>query len=223
MNTCVSEHSVLVDRAANAQRLNTAQPAAVAKQTLGRVFERCDPDGYSLCPIRRDLGYTVIELIMVVVLLAIMVALSLPHLGALVERWRVHQATAHLQNIIRFTSAQAIRTRSRIVIQAKPAACRSLQDEQNWSCGLTVFQDLNQNNVQDIGEPTLQDVPEFHALTIMHAGANNTRLSYGPYGAPIANPGRFEVYPVTGTDSPATQTICLSFGGRMRIKAGLKC
>jgi type IV fimbrial biogenesis protein FimT len=173
--------------------------------------------------LRQRSGYTAIELMVVVALIAIATAMALPHFSALVDRWRVQQGITDLQNVIRFANAQAIRTRSRVVIQAKPATCRSLQDAGNWSCGLTVFQDINQNNTQDAGEPTLREVQEFHALTVMHSGASNVRLAYGPFGVPVANPGRFEVYPAASPDSPAAQTICLSFGGRIRVKAGLGC
>jgi len=162
----------------------------------------------------------------VIALIAIIAVIALPHFSSLVDRWRVRQAVTQLQNIMRFANAQAIRTRSRVVIQAKPATCRSLNDVQNWSCGLTVFQDINQNNAQDSGEPTLRDVQEFRTLTVIHIGANtanSVRLNYGPHGVPIANPGHFEVYPVNNSNSPAAQTICLSFGGRMRITTGLKC
>jgi type IV fimbrial biogenesis protein FimT len=169
-------------------------------------------------------GYTAIELMVVVALIAIITAIALPHFSALVDRWRVHQEVVVLQNVMRFATAQAIRTRSEVVIQAKPATCRSLRDAQNWSCGMMVFQDTNQNKIQDPDEPTLQDVPESHALTVIHAGSDNARLRYGPHGTPIANPGRFQVYPIGNPNSPAAQTICRSWGGRLRVKDGLvKC
>jgi prepilin-type N-terminal cleavage/methylation domain-containing protein len=125
----------------------------------------------------RRLGYTAIELMVVVALIAIITAIALPHFATLVDRWRVHQEVAALQNVMRFATAQAIRTRSEVVIQAKPATCRSLRDAQNWSCGMMVFQDTNQNQVQDPDEPTLQDVPESHALTVIHAGSDNAPWS----------------------------------------------
>jgi type IV fimbrial biogenesis protein FimT len=168
-------------------------------------------------------GYTVVELIVVLMLIAATSAVALPHFSFLVDRWRVHQAIIHLQNAIRFANAQAVRTRSRVVIRAKSAICRSLQDAKNWSCGLTVFPDDNRNNAQDTAEFPLKEIQEFRTLTVMHFGGSNAYVAYGPHGAPIANPGRFEVYPVARPDSPAAQTICLSFGGRMRVKAGLGC
>jgi prepilin-type N-terminal cleavage/methylation domain-containing protein len=211
--------------------LNKFAPVGMPGLVMCNTTNRPKPGrGRSSCvglirpgPKRRS-GYTVIELMVVVALVAITIALAVPHFSFLVDRWRVHHGIAQLQSAFRLASIQAIRTGSRIAIQAKPATCRSSQSARNWSCGLTVFQDTNQNKVQDANESTLQDVPEFHALTVvMHAGANRTRLVYGPYGTPIATPSRFEVYPVNNPGSQATQTICLSFGGRMRVKAGLQC
>jgi type IV fimbrial biogenesis protein FimT len=169
------------------------------------------------------LGFTVIELLAVLALAAIIATLALPAFSALADRWRVRHAIAELQSVMRFANAAAIRTRSRVIIAAKPASCRLLKNTQNWSCGLTVFQDIDHNNVQGPDEPVLRDIPEFYALTVMHAGGNNAFLAYGPHGAPIANPSHFEVYPSSNPDSPATQTICLSFGGRMRVNPGLGC
>lgn len=168
-------------------------------------------------------GFTVIELMVVLVLIAVVAALALPSFSSLVDSWRVRRAIAEMQNVMRLANAQAIRTRSHVVIAAKSAGCRSLTNTQNWSCGLTVFQDLNRNNVQDPDEPTLRDIPEFAMLAVMHTGGNNAFLTYGPYGAPIANPSRFEFYPDGAPNSTATQTICLSMGGKMRVKTGMGC
>jgi type IV fimbrial biogenesis protein FimT len=187
---------------------------------MDKTFGEGDLDKH---PLEWRSGYTAVELMVVVALIAIVTAIALPYFSAMVDRWRVDQGITALQNVVRFANAQAIRTRSRVVIEARPASCRGTQDTRNWSCGMTVFQDINQNNAQDPGEPTLRDVPEFHALTVLHTGGSNARLNYGPHGAPIANPGRFEVYPAVVPNSPATRTICLSLGGRMRVKVGLGC
>jgi Tfp pilus assembly protein FimT len=137
------------------------------------------------------------------------------------DRWRVHQAVTHLQNVIRLARAQAIRTGSRVVIKAKSAGCRSLNETRNWSCGLTVFQDIHENYIQDSDEPTLREEPEFHALTVIHAGLNPVSyVTYGPHGASFTGARRFEVSPTANPDSPITQKICLSSGGRIRIEAG---
>jgi len=173
--------------------------------------------------IEQHSGYTAIELMAVIALIAIMIAVALPHFSALMDRWRVHQAIVHLQNVIRFASIQAIRTNSGVVIRAKPATCRQVRDDHNWSCGLTVFQDTNQSHTQDAGVPTLHEMQEFHALTVMHVAGNGQipHLRYGSYGTPIAAQGRFEVFPLANSASPAAQTICMSSGGRMRVKPGV--
>ncbi|MDR2990682.1 MAG: GspH/FimT family pseudopilin [Burkholderiaceae bacterium] len=173
------------------------------------------------CCLGRRAGYTVVELMVTVALIAIVTTVALPYFSLWVDRWRVDHVIIQLQNVMRFANAQAARTRCRVVIQAKPATCRSLQNARNWSCGLTVFQDVNQSSTQDADELTLQDIQEFHALTVIHASfGSDARLIYGSHGAPVASSGRFEVYPAAQPDSPAARTICLSSGGRMRVKAG---
>ena len=168
-------------------------------------------------------GFTTVEVLAVLALVAAAAACALPSFGPMVDRWRVRRAVAQLQSVMRFANAQAVRTRSRVVIAARPASCRSLTSTQNWSCGVTVFQDINGNNAQDAGEPTLRNAPEFDRLAVMHAGGSNAYLAYGPRGFPIGNPSRFEFYPAADPDSPAARTICLSAGGRMRVTEGIKC
>jgi type IV fimbrial biogenesis protein FimT len=177
-------------------------------------FDRCAPR------IGQRSGYTAIELVVVIALVAIMIAMALPHFSSMADRWRVHQAITQLQNVLRFASVQAIRTGSSVEIRATPVNCRPLRKQtnaQDWSCGLTV-------SLQDAGQPPLQEVPEFYAVTVMHGGFSTpTKLTYSPYGVPTAANGSFEVFPAMSPDSPAARTICLSRGGQMRVQAGLKC
>jgi len=166
-----------------------------------------------------------IELLVVVGLIAIVITLALPYFSALIDRWRVYQGVTALQNVMRFARAQAIRTNSNVFIQAKSTSCRSLpEDTHNWSCGLTVFQDVNPNKGQDPDDPTLQDLPEFHALTVMYGPGigSSARFSYGPHGAPSTN-SSFQVYPTGNSNSRSARVICQSSGGRLRVTEDPKC
>jgi type IV fimbrial biogenesis protein FimT len=192
-------------------------PSKIMNKTLGKLrLHR-----------QQGSGYTIVELLVVVGLIAIVTAMALPHFSALVDRWRVYQAVVALQNVLRFAQAQAIRTNSNVFVQAKSARCRLLPEEpKNWSCGVVVFQDINNNESQDLpDEPTLQELPEFHALMVSHtAGLSNSNafIKYGPHGAPNTN-SSFGVSPVANPNSLSAQIICQSFGGRLRVQNESKC
>jgi len=182
-------------------------------------FDRCRSQ------IGQRSGYTAIELLVVIALVAIMTAMALPHFTFMVDRWRVYQAVTQLQHVLRFASVQAIRTGSHVTIRVTPRNCRTLRKQKNlqdWSCGLTIFQDINHSNSRDSGETILQEVPEFHALTVMRS-PNSAYLTYNPYGVPAGSISHFEVSPAMNPDSSATQTICLTAGGRIRVQAGSGC
>lgn len=114
----------------------------------------------------RQRGFTAIELMIVVGILGILVALAAPSFQPLIERWRVRSAAESLEHGIYTARSKAFQLGGDIVIVGSPstATCTStgLTD---WKCGFIVFQDRNNNNVQDAcnttptGECTLWEAP----------------------------------------------------------------
>lgn len=115
---------------------------------------------------RQQRGFTVIELMVVVGILGILTALAAPSFQPLIERWRVRSAAETLEHGIYTARSKAFQLGGDIVIVGSPstATCTStgLTD---WKCGFIVFQDRNNNDVQDAcnttptGECTLWEAP----------------------------------------------------------------
>jgi type IV fimbrial biogenesis protein FimT len=89
-------------------------------------------------------GYTLVELLVVLALLAIILALAVPGFTELIERQKISAATADLLSAIRLTRAEAIRRGQRVDLV--PA------DGADWGSGWIIFIDDNDNRRVDAGE-----------------------------------------------------------------------
>lgn len=96
-------------------------------------------------------GFTAIELMVVVSILAILAALAGPSFTPLIERWRVRDAAESLTSTLFFARSEAIKRGGNIIIEKRPnsGTCTSATGDTQWGCGWTVFFDANGNGSQD--------------------------------------------------------------------------
>lgn len=101
-------------------------------------------------------GFTVIELMVAVAILAVLASLAAPSFMPIIERWRVRQAVEELQSSY-FARSEAIKRSGGIVIQksANTAQCTT-SAKQEWDCGWFVCEDANNNGKCDNTEAVLQ-------------------------------------------------------------------
>ncbi|MFT5532106.1 MAG: type IV fimbrial biogenesis protein FimT [Burkholderiaceae bacterium] len=89
-------------------------------------------------------GYTLVELMVVLVILAIILALAVPGFAELIQRQKISATTADLLAAIRLTRAEAIRRGQRVDLIPV--------DGIDWASGWTIFIDGNSNRQVDAGE-----------------------------------------------------------------------
>jgi type IV fimbrial biogenesis protein FimT len=168
-------------------------------------------------------GFTAIELMVVVTLVAILAGLALPNFTPLVERWRVRQATEDLQSTIYLARSEAIKRGGNIVIQANASS--------DWGSGWHVFFDANANGVQDPCIPAdtpnecnlqLSPIPKSIVIGLPDGSSSATVDRWG-----ILTPASmaFEVTPKNKTISDISAArLCVGTGGRIsRIKGSESC
>ena len=180
-------------------------------------------------------GFTIVELMVVVAILATLVALAAPSFRPLVERWRVRDASETLQSTIYFARSEAIKRSGSVIIIKGPntGSCSTTTTEQ-WSCGWSVFFDANGNGLQDVcnsaatpNECELQRVEAPTQLSINLPGSTG-RITVDRWGmlsntggasTPTAMP--FELMPKgkAMSDSSAAR-ICVASSGRIARKKG---
>ena len=164
-------------------------------------------------------GFTVIELMVVVAILAVLAALATPSFTPLVERWRVRQAADGLQSALYYTRSEAIKRGGNVTIRKEPSGtngCALGSNASDWECGWFVFVDSNNNGTQDAGEEVLQRYATPNNLEITRS-ASTADIRFDRWGRANAPFGFALVPKDKSTSDPAARGLCMSSGGRIRI------
>lgn len=181
------------------------------KLCLSRIRQR----GPARAPMR---GFTAIELMVTVAILAVLASLAAPSFTPVIERWRVRSAVEGLQSTIYYARSEAIKRGGGVVIQKNPntAQCTTSAN-QEWDCGWFVCEDVNNDGVCNATEPVLQrfDTPSQVNVTRTSGGATIILNRWGLVdGAWLG----FSLVPFNkSTSDLAARGVCMSIGGRLRV------
>jgi type IV fimbrial biogenesis protein FimT len=180
------------------------------------------------CPLPRAAprGFTAIELLVVIAILGILAALAAPSFIGLTERWRVRDASEAMVSTVYLARAEAMRRGGGIVVRKNPNrdGCSLAKTNADWGCGWFVFHDLNNNNRLDANEEVLRTYPGASGTDVTHTrgGEFFSVNRNGIVGS--LNVRGFAISPNrTGISSPATRSVCVASGGRVRIIEEVSC
>lgn len=169
---------------------------------------------------RRPRGFTIIELMVVVSILAILAALATPSFTPLIERWRVQQAQKGLESIIYYARSEAIKRGGNITLRKHNSGtngCTLAAGTNDWDCGWFVFVDNNSNGVLNAGDEVLQSftTPPNIDVTRTSGGAS---IQFDRWGRSAGTWNGFSIVPHNKTISElSARGLCMSSGGRIRI------
>lgn len=172
-------------------------------------------------------GFTAIELMVVVSILAVLAALAAPGFTALVERWRVRQSVEDMTSTLYYARSEAIKRGGRVGIQKTPQGtngCKLAGTNEEWGCGWFVFVDSDDNGKWKAGEEILQTTSMPANTNLIHkSGGTNIKVDrFGKMSG--LNAKGFILSPEpAGLSSPATRGICMSTGGRIRVIEDVPC
>lgn len=170
-------------------------------------------------------GFTTIELMVVVAILAVLAALAAPSLLPTMERWRVRQAAEELTASYAFARSEAIKRGGNVTLRRSTpgsAVCALPAEAADWSCGWTVFDDLNGNGALDAGEEVLRVSSPVNGTRVLSAdsGAGSAaRIQLSRWGEPLGGNVSFSVAS-TRSGSTVASLWCAGGGGRIRTKEG---
>lgn len=160
-------------------------------------------------------GFTAIELMVTVAILAVLSALAAPSFTPIMERWRVRQAAEELQSTIYFTRAEAIKRGGGIAIVAATGGW-----DQGWK--VTYTQGSTTSDLQVSPAPSKVTISQSNSKTTLFVDRWGM-LSETNGDAPVAM--NVLIYPTSksATDSSATR-LCIGIGGRIvQMKQGAAC
>ena len=171
-------------------------------------------------------GFSLIELMVTVGILAILAALAGPSFQPLIDKWRVQQAIENMKTTIYYARSEGIKRGGRIGIQknANGNDCTQAGTKEEWGCGWFVFVDSDDNGKWKSGEEILQTVSIPANTDVIHkSGGISIRVDrYGMMSG--LNAKGFIFSPSsTGISSPATRGICMASGGRIRVIEDVPC
>ncbi|MDR0274560.1 MAG: GspH/FimT family pseudopilin [Burkholderiaceae bacterium] len=186
-------------------------------------------------PATRATGFTLIELMIVIVLAAVLVMLAMPSFTGLMQRYRVSIAATKIGNLLRFARIEAMRTHQIVTVAqtgTPDTGCDTASDEMDWHCGVDVYVAKNDNGGTQ--GPTIKAIPtssldsvkvqiQAPAISYNTMGVGSTAQKTGGAGNFGASILMIYVWPTAlGADpsvvtAPLVNTVCALGGGKVRV------
>ncbi len=164
---------------------------------------------------QNEQGFTLLEVLITVVVLAILVALAAPNFKTLMDKNAVaSQANEIMANIL-MARSEAVKRDQNVVVRKKSGS---------WKNGLIVFADLNGNNSYQSGSEAPLIVDHFtpdNTVNVTGSGAAATFIRFNSRGRGVTSSGG-NLTPnadyITLSKNGQTRYICFSPTGRPRVQ-----
>lgn len=165
-------------------------------------------------------GFTAVELMVVVAIVAVLVGMAAPSFTPLIESWRVRQATEDLQSTLHYARSEAIRRGGQVAIQKIPNntnGCTTATGNRDWDCGWIVCHDTNANGVCNASEPVLQRIATPARVQVSRTGGGAS-IKLNRWGLVDGTWLGFSLVPLDKTITHVgARGVCMSSGGRVRV------
>ncbi len=172
-------------------------------------------------------GFTLVELVVTVALVAILTSLAIPSFTEVLRQWRRDSATRELSTSLQLARSEAVKSSRSLVVcpSTDGTACAASTE---WSTGWVVFVDdgagtlANANNqTVDANERVLKVVSAQSGIETLASTGGVQFLEFLPNG--ILNQGMttFTVTPSGATDATKVDRVAVSRVGRTTVTTEL--
>lgn len=162
---------------------------------------------------RRDAGFTVIELLTTLAVAGVLVTIAVPSFTAMIRHNRAIAAVNELHTALNFTRHAAIIRNSYVVMCKSADGRRCNHALSDWNSGWLIFDNLNRDSAVQVnaGEPILRVHGPMRPQTPIIS--NRNAFTYRPMGTRSVN-GTFLYCSETGRNDRA---LIINVMGRVRI------
>lgn len=150
-------------------------------------------------------GFSVVELMLVLILLVLIPALATPAISSIVNSSRLYSGAEAIYNSLLLARSEAVK-RNAIVVVCKSATGEVCAQTGDWHQGWIVFHDENNNGHVDHGEAILyREAALSERVHLTGNGPVSDYVSYGPMGKTRLISGAFQA---------GTFTACIKSKGK---------
>lgn len=162
----------------------------------------------------RECGFTLVELMVTLAVLAILLVVAVPNLTVFIQNSRLASQTSGLVGDLNFARSEAVKRGSPVSLCAS-ADGASCSGALTWETGWVVFNDVNANNAVDAAE-LLRVTPALGGGNTLRAG--RAVIRFGAQGYSVGFNATFSACDVRGLG--ASRNVVISNQGRVTTGMG---
>jgi type IV fimbrial biogenesis protein FimT len=171
-------------------------------------------------------GFTIIELMVVIAIIAILVAIAAPSFLQTIAQNSINSAAGTLSSDLNFARSEALKRGLSVGVCPTNSTYTSCEDIGEWKNGWIIFLDRNANNDRstvDANQETLLRVQQPLAAELQITGAGGTTIKTVRFNRSGSSTTRgLEVNSTklsTQAQTESGRAVCVSITGRVRVTA----